>query len=179
MQFSIAPEEDGKNDKKNFIIDSVKGGTTDVLAKTNQGFEIIEGILAPDKVYNLNLIPDIQLRLWGNVINGCLQKEQDKDLILTKSATNNTLVYQKTGEDETAVKDNIPVSDLDTPLFINETIIIGDAAENKELYDTIENNPNHLFKFTNKGVDFFTLIDKHNYRVSEKKGNFELTNSSR
>lgn len=178
LQYSVAPEESAKYDKKIFLVDAQKGATTDVLAITNQGFESITGILSPDKCYNLNLTPAKQVRQWERVINGCLLQDQDGDLILTKSASNNTLITVKGGV-TIAEGDNIAISSLQAPIVTNQKIIIGDAAIEKELYDTIEQYPNNVYKFTNKGIDYYVFQNLTNYNLSDKMANFELNLSSR
>lgn len=177
-QFSIAPEEDTKNDKKIFIIDSKPWSTTDVIAKTNEGYTSITGVLSPNKMYNVNLVPSEQVRLWGNVINGCLQKEQDGQLILTKSASNNTLVREKDTGEIISEKDNINVSNLSTALITNQNITVNAPLE-KVSYDIIEEDPNGLIKLTYKGIDFYSYLDLMSYKVSEKNANFTLNRSTR
>lgn len=177
-QFELSPKKDMKNDKNVFFVDSAKGGTTDVLAKTNEGYSLIKGILSSNKSYNIALTPAQQIRNWADVINGCLLGEQDGQLVLTKSASNNTLETTTTSGVKIVEKDNIDISALDTPLIINENILLTSPLT-KEQYDIIEDNPNDLFKFTYKGFDFYGYIKLLSYNVSKKIGNFTLNRSSR
>lgn len=177
-QYNISPEEDTKNDKNIILVDAKPWTTTDLMAKTDEGYTSITGVLSPNKMYNVNLVPSEQVRLWGNVINGCLQAAQDGELTLTKSASNNTLVREKDSGETIIEKSNIPVNELDTPRVINENIMLNSALS-KAQYDLIEANPEGLYKFTYKGVDFYSYYDMVGYNVSEKNANFTLNRSSR
>ncbi|MFZ7121794.1 MAG: hypothetical protein ACOWWH_12710 [Eubacteriaceae bacterium] len=174
LQYSDAPEEDGKYDKNIFIVECKKGSTTDVIAKTNEDFEEITGILQPNKAYNLGITPARIVREWGNSITGCLQKNLTDKLILTKSATNTTLVTTKTGETSIAEKDNIDIDNLDRAIMTNETIIIDESTLSIDEWKIIENNPNGIIKASNKGIDFYTTINNTNFKTGENKADFEL-----
>ena len=174
-QFSVNPKGDTKYDKDIFPIEAKinPDGTTDLIAKRAEDYELVTGILSPDNAYNLGITPAKILREWGSVVNGCLLKNQSGKLILTKSASNNELSTKK--PDKIAVSEgaNIDITDLDSPLMLNQEIAIGDLPMRKTQWDIVEENSNGIFKILHEGRDFYFRINLAINKISEMKGSFK------
>jgi hypothetical protein len=186
LQYKDDPTLDAKNDKKIFLIDAKPwtGDDVDLVAKRDEDYESVTGILSPGTSYNLALTPANIVRSWASVFGACLVNSggnyiEGEYLILTKSASNNQLVTKKVDEDEVAEGANILTTTLQTPLLLNEDIIIGDAPVNKELWDLIEENPHAILSAKNKNATLYGRLNIAGYRSGESKGSFTLNRSNR
>jgi hypothetical protein len=182
LQYDLYPDTDGRNDKGIFLIDTVRNGLGDLISRTTQGFDIasITGILAPEKAYNLSISPARMFGNWGSYVNACLIKENNRTLVLTKSASNNQLSTQLLTE-TTPVNEgsDVLISTLDKPLYENDKYVIGDAPLTKAMYDAIEANPQGIISFKVKGIDYFGYGDITSYKSNGSKGSFTLIKARR
>ena len=174
------PTLDTKFDKNIFVLDGiVKNGV--LMSRRVEDFVVgsISGILAPNKAMNLRITPPRNLRRWGSYIGACLYTSVGnmigEELVLTKSASNSILISQELTEIEPIVDgDNIAISTLQKPIEINETLTIGDAIVDKQLYDNIFANANKAISFTYKGQQFTGFSKITSYNPSTKSATIEL-----
>jgi len=182
LQFELYPDTDGRNDKGIFLISVIKNDVGDLNSRTTEGFNVasITGILAPTKAYNLDITPARMFENWGSYVNACLIKENNRTLVLTKSASNNQLSSQLLTETTPVNEgDDVLISTLDNPLYENEKYIIGDAPLTKAMYDAFEANTQGIVAFKVKGIEYFGRGDIVSYKSNGSKGSFTLTKARR
>lgn len=172
LQYADAPNEDGKNDKDIYYIECQKGSTYDITALKGSDYTAVSGILNPSEAYNLGITPSKILRNNGDLIKGCLKS--DVTIKLIKSASNNTLIVNGISEG-----DDIDSVTLKNAIFINERYNIEESPASFEDWLIIENNPNGIVKFTNKGMNFYSYFNRGGYNINSEKLNCELIKSNR
>jgi len=175
------PEKDTNYDKKIFLVDAKPASYSDryLYAKKDEDFSFVEGIRNPTTAYNLNLTPARILEAWKPVISEPLTVISG-EIIHTKGASEANLVTQRNDETEPIYENgNVDISSLPKPLFINEILSVKDAPITDEQNTLINENPNKLVKFTNKGIAFYGMSNQYNFEAAFNKGNFELKRSNR
>ncbi|MCM8568874.1 hypothetical protein NE848_05765 [Gramella jeungdoensis] len=164
MQYADYPDEDTPYDRDNFLID-VKDTQRQ---RRNKLFEVRKwqddfeeqptGTYAPDTGFNYNLTPARNRQRHSWWFNNGIVKLQDKNIQFLNAKGNSELKTKKAGEGYVKENADVPIADLNKPLFEPEWI---DAEKHfdKELW--------------NKLLDT-TLIDGR--RINNYYGLWEFTN---
>lgn len=101
-----------------YIIDDIYvSNSVKFKARTNEGFESIEGIVNNDQSYNINWSPANSFRRWGFALRAFLENQLNQIYTFAKSDKNSKMITKKVGENEVAEDANILINDLDTPLW--------------------------------------------------------------
>lgn len=90
--------EDGKLDDANFAIRMIRDGLTYKPMK-NEGYTLIENILSPETVYNIDWHPSRTLRNWYPILASAMVYTLTKKITFLSGEVNFRLRTQKTGED--------------------------------------------------------------------------------
>jgi len=113
-------EKDMEVDEDTYMLDCVEGDTTDLLARTNEGFDVITGAALSDQVFNVDYSPGHTLLRWGQYVRAMLHQNQSSQIRFQKSERNASLRSTKTGEAEVVESADITASNLAGNLWINE-----------------------------------------------------------
>lgn len=187
QQYENDPNKDYRADKDIFIIDAAPAGFDPdspgeplsqplLLANRGQDYITIEGIYEASRTYNIDLSPGRQLRLWGNVIaSGLLSKGPGGGkLKFVKGGKNQDLVSHRQGEDEIVEAADVPISSLEPPIVLPDTIMIAEADMTFDQYKQMAENTTSLVEFENKGVQIFAYIRSAEFDFERNVCNFEL-----
>lgn len=176
-QYKDAPTEDYRSDENIFLIDAIMVDD-ELVARTDQDFTLIEGILNPTSAYNLRLSPARNIRRWGNVIRSAMPF--GGTLKFGNGAKNTNLITQLTGEMAPIVeKADIDVTTLDNPIMLPESISIGEAPLTMDQWLLIESNQDGLIEIESKGVYLYGYLEELEYSPAKKTVTGQLNRANR
>ncbi len=142
-------EKDMEVDEDIYMLDSVEGDTTDLLARTNEGFEQITGAVLSNQVFNVDYSPGHTLLRWGSYVRAMHQKNLQSFIRFQKSERNASLRSTLTGAAEVVESADILPSTLDGNLWIPEAYSVEVPLRESDIA-AIQLNPYGLVKLTDK-----------------------------
>lgn len=172
-QFSDSPTEDTRYDKDNYLIDAYLVGEK-LVSRKSELFQLIEGVLAPENIYNARLTPKRNTLRHGGIIKESLTRSEDESLINIKGASNQNLVTQLITEASPVVeKDDIPISTLPRPKLLAEKFSLNTALSLTD-YNILNLNKNKIVNFTDiSGKELSMYVGDLKY--DHPKGEVEAT----
>ncbi len=141
------PTLDSKYDKNNYLIDAyISGGK--LVARQSELFQLVTGILAPEKATNLRLTPKRMALRHGAFIKESFTRSDSKYLIYTKGSSNQELITQLIEEDVPVIeKDDILIADLQRPKLLGELFTFS-VPFDLEQFNLLSRNRNKMITFT-------------------------------
>ncbi|WP_428743240.1 hypothetical protein [Tenacibaculum sp.] len=158
------PTTDTSYDKWLFLLDLKIGNGTALEERVWQDdFEIAPtGVYSPETATNLRLTPSQMEKRHEWFYGAGLTKHSDKKIRYSNTGGNNDLVTKKTGETARGEKDDILISTLEKPRFVNQKITFDypvDFYVNEQVFGKTNVNgrdiPNYFFK-----VEFINELNK-------------------
>ncbi len=164
-QFEQYPNEDRNEDKDNFMFDCKQTSTSgeqayyEVREPLDDFAELPKGVYSPETTYNLNLSPLYNKYRHSWWFNNSIVKLQGNSIQFLNSKGNSQLKTKKIGGEYLKENQDIPIPDLDKPLFEPEWINAEkyfDQELLEKLLDTTlingrrVNNYYGLWEFTNE-----------------------------
>jgi len=170
LRQSWGSSEDQEADEHLFLIDSIRDGLN-FKARTNEGFDHIEGGVDATQWLNVFLSPARCLRRWGAVIRAGLEKNLGTYLRWQTADKNTTLRSQLTTETAEVIENaDILVNDLESPWYCPEYYTVECVMYPDEL-ETIKTNPKGLIKIA---ADKYGWIWELNMDAEENKVSLKL-----
>jgi len=133
-----------------FLVDDIYFGESQYLAKTNEGFDVIENTPFGENSFNLDITPARNLREHGPILRAGLENRLSQFVKFNTSEKNSTTITKKTTESVAiAENEDVLVNDLATPFFKPNAIdfnLIVDKSVVDVLNETFTNEtkPNYL-----------------------------------
>ena len=121
LQKNSDETEDSQYDKDNFVLNVTEDGDN-WKQRTTEGFTNITGIDFIDTPGNLEITPARNLSRWGWMLSAGLQKYAES-VVKYNSSDQPTDLSTTLNGDTVAENQNIPVTDLENPLFTGKKII--------------------------------------------------------
>jgi hypothetical protein len=100
------------------IVDDIFLGESQYVAKTSEGFDIIQNTPFGENSFNLDITPKRNLLNHGSIIRAGLDNKLSQYIKFSNSDKNSTAITKKTTESEPVVENaDVQVIDLDEPYF--------------------------------------------------------------
>lgn len=163
-------EKDMEVDEDTYMLDCVDGDTTDLLARTNEGFDVITGAVLSDQVFNVDYSPGHTLIRWGSFVRAMHHKNLQSFIRFQKSERNASLRSTLTGEDEVVESADILPINLDPNLWINEAYSVEVPLRESDI-SAIQANPYGLVKLTDRKYGWILEFKSKN---ENKKSTYRL-----
>jgi hypothetical protein len=173
----ITSTEDSKNDENNFFIDLIRN-LASFQPRKLEGYTLVEGIVDPPSIYNLNLSPRRNLDNWLKVVAISLYKAPDKSITFASGEGNYSMVTQKTTESVPKPEGGPGVKvDLTSvaPLYLPERYKFQCPFSSDQM-DATRQNPYGYFRFQELrgGPNLEGYLSKVTREAKKKLGTFEL-----
>lgn len=140
------------NDSTNFFIECIKVDG-EIIQRTDEGFEVINGLEGLETYLNLGLTPKQTLLEHGMLINVGLAKFPESLLTYNSSAKVTDLSFRKDGESKLTYENGNEVAgELDSPIF-SGFLVSFVAPVSIEDFINIQNNTTDLIRYTNPIID--------------------------
>ncbi|MET4106052.1 hypothetical protein [Hymenobacter sp. UYP22] len=117
QRYDATSTTDGGSDNDNFLICLLRDSLGGFQTERNQLFADVSGLYSPDTVYNLRLSPARMLRRHGPALAAGLRYQTGRRLRFGFGEGNNQLSTRLPGETPVVEGGDIPVSELDAPLW--------------------------------------------------------------
>jgi hypothetical protein len=178
IQYADNATTDTRYDKDIWLIDAYKPAGT-IVARRTELFQLVEGILNPNNVYNLRLSPKRCILRHGGILNESLSRNTGS-ILYTKGASNQELITQLLTEDNPVVeKDDIDLTDLSLPKLFAEIINVS-APVDTELYNLLVANKNKILNFTDiNGKKIGCYLKEFPYEHPNGEADFTLIRANR
>lgn len=172
----ISSTEDSKNDDNNFFIDLIRN-IDSFQPRKLEGYTLVEGIVDPPSIYNLNLSPRHNLDNWLQVVAISLYKAPDKSITFASGEGNYIMVSQKAGElpkVEGGAGVKIDLTSV-APLYMPERYKFQCPLSSDQM-DLIKANPYGYLRFQEfrGGPNLEGYLSKVTRAAKKKLGTFEL-----
>lgn len=176
--YSDYPTEDTRYDEKLMIMDCKWQGDH-LIPRRSDEYTTIQGVFAPELVYNLNISPARNLQNHKKIIASGLLRKQDKSMKFTKGSKNDNVATQKIGESSLLHENgDVAVSSLGFPIIVPNIINVKSIIDNAT-YDYIINHSSELIGFTYKKRIIYGYVDDLSYDRVTGMAEFKLLQSNR
>jgi len=116
----VDEEKDMEVDEDVYMLDCVDGDTTDLLARTNEGFDVITGAVLSDQVFNVDYSPGHTLLRWGSYVRAMHHQNLKSLIRFQKSQRNDSLRPTFSGEVAVLEPADILPINMEPNLWTNE-----------------------------------------------------------